>query len=159
MQANADDPVEQLVRRIYRIGLIQRELARHAAAELGSNGFIALAAVRAGGALRVSEVAQRLGVDLSVASRQVAALQSAGYLERHPDPQDGRASVVEVTEKGVDVLRESHRRMVAAFDGVLDDWTVEEITSLTDGLERLREDFRRANAATPEPQTESTPAP
>src|SRR5215213_4955901 len=58
--------VEDLVRSIYRLGLVQRSIARHALAELGSQGFTALAIVQRAGHARVSEVADQLSVDLSV---------------------------------------------------------------------------------------------
>ena len=83
---------EDLVIALYRLGLVQRSIARHALAELGSQGFTALAVIQRQGPVRVSEVAEQLSVDLSVASRQVAALVLAGYVEREPDPDDRRAS-------------------------------------------------------------------
>ena len=76
------DTVQQLVRQLYGLGLVQREIDRHALAQLGSQGFAALAIVGLHGPLRVSDVAARLHVDLSVASRQVAALDRAGHVTR-----------------------------------------------------------------------------
>ena len=140
--------VEDLVISLYRLGLVQREIARHALAELGTQGFTALAVIQVHGPLRVSEVAQRLGVDLSVASRQIASLAGEGYVERREDDRDRRAQMVAVTATGRRVLRESHRRMVAAFTRVLEGWSDEDVAALTGGLERLREDFARAAAAT-----------
>lgn len=137
------DSIELLVRRIYGIGLVQREIARHASQELGSNGFTTLAVVHAHGPLRIGDIAQRLGVDVSVASRQVTSLEKAGYLERRKDEDDGRAQVIATTDSGTTVLKDSHTRMVSEFEGVLDGWTQEEIATLTRGLERLREDFTR----------------
>ena len=137
------ETIELLVRRIYGIGMVQREIARQASQELGSNGFTTLAVVHAHGPLRISEVARRLGVDVSVASRQVTSLEKAGYLERQADEDDGRAQLIATTKEGHKVLRESHKRMVTEFEGVLDGWTEEEIAGLTGGLERLREDFAR----------------
>src|SRR4051812_25024861 len=92
--------VEDLVKALYRLGLVQREIARHALAELGSQGFVALGAIHVAGPARVSDVARRLRVDLSVASRQVAALTAAGYVRRQPDPEDRRAQLVSLTEAG-----------------------------------------------------------
>ena len=40
------------------------------------------------------------GVDVSVASRQLAVLERAGYVERRPDPRDGRASLLRLTAAG-----------------------------------------------------------
>jgi DNA-binding MarR family transcriptional regulator len=140
MNTNA---VEHLVRSLYRLGMVQRELARHALAELGSQGFVALGVIHLHGPVRVSDVAQTLNVALSVASRQVAALERAGYVQRDADPEDGRAHRVAATEAGRKVLEESHRRMVHAFSGALEDWTPDEIAVLSESLERLREDVHR----------------
>ena len=133
--------VEDLVKSLYRLGLVQRQIARHALAELGSQGFLALGIVFGHGPIRISEIAQRLAVDLSVASRQVAALTAAGYVRRQPDPEDRRAQLVSLTEAGERVLSESHRRMVDAFGTVLEDWSAEDVTSLSVALQRLRDDF------------------
>jgi DNA-binding MarR family transcriptional regulator len=140
-------PIESLVRQLYGLGMVRRDIERHALAELGTQGFTALAAIQVHGPLRVSEVAQRLGVDLSVASRQIASLAGEGYVERREDDRDRRAQMVATTAAGRRVLRESHRRMVAAFTRVLETWSDEDVDALTGGLERLRDDFARAAAA------------
>ena len=110
---------EDLVIALYRLGLVQRSIARHALAELGSQGFTALAVIHREGDARVSEVAEQLSVDLSVASRQVAALALAGYVDREPDPDDRRATRLRATELGRRVLADSHRRMVATATSAL----------------------------------------
>ena len=140
-------PIEALVRQLYGLGMVRRDIERHALAQLGTQGFTALAVIQVHGPLRVSEVAQRLGVDLSVASRQIASLAAEGYVERREDDRDRRAHMVAVTATGRRVLRESHRRMVAAFTRVLEDWSDADVSALTGGLERLREDFVRTAAA------------
>ena len=144
---------EELVIALYRLGLVQRSIARHALAELGSQGFTALAVVQRQGPVRVSEVADQLSVDLSVASRQVAALVGAGYVEREPDPDDRRATRLRTTEEGARVLSDSHRRMVATATRALSGWSEEEIAGLAAQLERLREDFASvASPTTHDPQ-------
>ncbi len=42
--------------------------------------------------IRISKVAEALGHDLSTISRRVTHLESHGFVERLPDPTDGRAS-------------------------------------------------------------------
>lgn len=137
-------PAEELVIALYRLGLVQRSMARDALAELGSQGFTALAVIHRCGPVRVSAVAEQLSVDLSVASRQAAALVLAGYVVREPDPDDGRATRLRATEAGTRVLRESHRHMVATATAALGGWDEREIASLAAQLERLREDFAAA---------------
>ena len=142
--------VEDLVISLYRLGLVQREIARHALAELGTQGFTALAIVHREGPVRISDVAGRLRIDLSVASRQVAALVAAGYAEREPDPDDRRSYRISATERGTQVLRESHRRMVEAFARPLAEWPEDDIVALAAGLDRLREDFADPAARNPQ---------
>jgi DNA-binding MarR family transcriptional regulator len=150
MTTAATTAVEDLVTSLYRLGVVQREIARHALAELGSQGFTALAVIHGSGPVRVSDVAERLRIDLSVASRQCAALVSAGYAERHADDADRRAYRLTATDEGTRVLRESHRRMVEAFARPLAGWPEEEIVALARRLDRLREDFAEPMADTVE---------
>jgi DNA-binding MarR family transcriptional regulator len=134
-------PIEALVRQLYGLGVVRREISRHALAELGSQGFTALATIAVHGPLRVSEVARHLAVDLSVASRQVAALAAEGHVRRSPDERDRRAQIVAITPAGQKVLRDSHGRMVEAFERVLSGWSDADVLALRGGLERLRDDF------------------
>src|SRR3954451_9961300 len=141
------ETIENLVRQLYGLGTVRREIGRHALAELGSQGFTALGVVHMHGPIRVSDVAQHLAVDLSVASRQTGALLGAGYLRKDPDPNDARATLLSTTEDGQRVLEESHRRMVHAFGRVLEGWSDEDIAALAGSLERLRDDFTNTAAS------------
>lgn len=140
-QTPAQRAIEALVRQLYGLGAVRRTIGRHATAELGTQGFTALAAVHLHGPLRVSDIAEHLGIDLSVASRQIAALAGQGYVERHADARDRRAQLVAMTDAGTRALTEAHRRMVEAFAAALGDWSAEDLDSLTHGLERLRSAF------------------
>lgn len=133
--------VEDLVKAVYGLGSVRRELSRHALAEIGTQGFTALAAVHLHGPIRVSDVAARLNVDRSVASRQLAALGNAGYVVSETDDEDGRALRLSTTDAGQRALEESHRRMVHVFSHTLADWTDDEIALLTHGVARLNADF------------------
>ena len=133
------EAVEQLVRSVYGLGIVQREISRHALAELGTQGFTALAVTQRFGPVRVSDIAERLRIDLSVASRQVRALMDAGYVERQADDEDRRAHRITVTERGAAVLQEAHRRIIAAFEAALADWDERDVALLADGMTRLRE--------------------
>ena len=141
-------PAEDLVIALYRLGLVRRAIERHALAELGSQGFTALAVIQRHGPVRVSDVAEQLSVTLPVASRQVAALVLAGYVERETDPDDGRAQRLRASESGTRALHDSHRRMVETATEALSGWSDAEIAALAAQLERLREDFAAVTAPT-----------
>nr|WP_225953966.1 MarR family transcriptional regulator [Kibdelosporangium phytohabitans] len=56
------------------------------------------------GPMRVGELAPRVPCSQPTATVAVAGLESAGYVRRVPDPADGRAIQVVVTDEGQDVL-------------------------------------------------------
>src|SRR3954453_2468516 len=138
--------VERLVKELYGLGVVRREIARHALAELGTQGFNALAVVHVYGPMRVSDAAQKLSVDLSVASRQVNALVKAGYLERESDPAEGRGSVVRPTSPGPQAPAGPHRPMGHASQAALGARRSAHVPPIPDGLPRLNADFADAPA-------------
>jgi DNA-binding MarR family transcriptional regulator len=85
-----------------------------------------LAHVAATGPVRLSALAADLCVDLSTASRQVAALETAGLLGRTPDPADRRASLIEATGTGTRVVADYRATWLAAMNELLADWTADE---------------------------------
>ncbi|WP_260753861.1 MarR family winged helix-turn-helix transcriptional regulator [Mycobacterium sp. SMC-8] len=56
---------------------------------------------------RVSDLAADLGVTKNAVGQLVTELESFGYVERAPDPVDGRAKIVRYTERGRGVLRDN----------------------------------------------------
>lgn len=149
-------PSEHLVRQLYSLSAVRRELVRAANREMASHGFAALVTLHRGQAARVSEIATALQIDLSVASRQIAALVSAGYVERKADPDDGRAQLLHLTDAGRAVIVQAHRHMVDLLDETLVDWDADKISALANGLEELITSFLEAPACTT-PSTTAEP--
>jgi DNA-binding MarR family transcriptional regulator len=135
--------IEGLVRAVYGLTALKRDLPRLAGFE-HPVGLVPLAVIKRCAPARVRDVAEALQVDVSVASRQVAALASAGYVRREPDADDRRAHRVSLTDAGEAALARAHERIVAVFATALHGWTDDDITSLTAALGRLREDYARA---------------
>ncbi|MFG1908186.1 MarR family winged helix-turn-helix transcriptional regulator [Kribbella sp. NPDC048928] len=52
------------------------------------------------GEQRGGEIAARLGVDASVVSRQLTALEADGLVSRRPDPADARVGLVSLSPRG-----------------------------------------------------------
>ena len=87
--------------------------------------------------VRLSEIADSVELDLSTLSRQVRYLVDAGLLAKVPDPADGRAALLSLTDRGAAVLAsvsEARRRVLAE---AIADWTDEERNALASGLLRL----------------------
>jgi DNA-binding MarR family transcriptional regulator len=78
---------------------IQQGVARRGFADVRpSHGFV-LARVSFGDAT-VADVAEHLGVTKQAASQLVEQLVQRGYATRSPDPQDGRARLLALTDRG-----------------------------------------------------------
>jgi DNA-binding MarR family transcriptional regulator len=75
------------------------------------------------GPLRASELADRACLDLSTVSRHLSALESEGYLDRTPDPDDGRAYLLAVTKSGQRLVREAREQRLAMLADAMKDWS------------------------------------
>jgi DNA-binding MarR family transcriptional regulator len=135
--------LEDLVREIYALGAVNRELQRRVMPEHPPACLQALAVIARTDAGRVSDVADRLRIDLSVASRQVAVLESSGWVTREPDPADGRARRLVASEAGLAVLGDARARMAGAYAHALAGWSEADLRSLQATLARVREDLAR----------------
>jgi DNA-binding MarR family transcriptional regulator len=105
--------------------------------------------VQAGGSLRVSALAEAMGLDTSTASRHVRQLEDAGYLARTGDPDDRRASRVRLTRRGRAALDQAMRARAAVLDRAIADWPDDDRATLTTLMTRLADSLDRL-AADPE---------
>lgn len=64
----------------------------------------ALRVLRRHGVMRLSELSDRLRIAPRSATEVVDALEARGLVRRMPDPGDRRATLVEVTEAGTEIL-------------------------------------------------------
>ena len=67
---------------------------------------------------RVTELAERAGMTKQAMGYLIAYLEEHGYVERAPDPRDGRAQVVRRTERGWAINRTARR----VVQEVQDEW-------------------------------------
>jgi DNA-binding MarR family transcriptional regulator len=118
--------------------------AAHAYGELPSFGLALLAPLEREGEQRTSALAARAGVDVSVASRQLAALERQGFVERHPDPRDGRAALFRLTPSGAAALDATRTLRAAWAAAALTEWDDGEARVLADLLDRLVADLGQA---------------
>jgi DNA-binding MarR family transcriptional regulator len=110
--------------------------------------YLLLLRLESDGPQRVAHLAAALGLDGSTVTRQLAALDANGWVERSPDPGDARATVVAATPAGLaamdDLRRYRTERVRALFAG----WTAEEQAQLGEVLGHLNEVLER-NALSP----------
>jgi DNA-binding MarR family transcriptional regulator len=83
---------------------LSRRLRRHEAAGLTPTQLAALATVEHSGPMRLGDLAAAEGIAPSTLTRLVAALEDSGYVRRHADPTDARASTLAITPRGHQML-------------------------------------------------------
>jgi len=110
-------PVGQLLGNLIR--LFRSELAARGEASAGVEGIRpahlqVFGSIKAGGS-RLTDLASSSGLSLSAMAELVDGLEQLGYLERRPDPSDGRAKLICLTERGWQAISEG-RRLIAEIE-------------------------------------------
>ena len=142
------DTRDRLTASIAQLVRTGRHLSTRAAAqlygELPSFGWALLLPLERDGAQRCSALAAQAGIDVSVASRQIAVLERAGHVERRPDPEDGRASLLSLTPAGAEAMAATRALRSDWALGALAGWDEEDARTLNDLLDRLVADLETA---------------
>ncbi len=133
--------------RIGRVGssvTAARQRAARAGVEVSAPGMGVLGVLDRGGPQRVSTIARRAGMLGPLVSRELRALEAAGYIARAPDGSDGRAVLVSITGKGSDAYRRLRAASVNSTAEALVGWRADELAQLARLLARMADDFSGA---------------
>lgn len=93
------------------------------------------------GECRQNELAADLCVSQSSLSRQISELVDVGYVLRTVDPDDKRASRIQVSPSGAEILRETTERRAERLRGMLADWSQDQALSAVTSLTQLNDTF------------------
>lgn len=74
------------------------------------------------GAQRLGALASAFGLDPSTITRQVQALEKANLVHRRPDDDDRRASILDLTDEGREVLEHTRSYRRERLDEILRGW-------------------------------------
>ncbi|MFC0002956.1 MarR family winged helix-turn-helix transcriptional regulator [Micromonospora siamensis] len=105
--------------------------------------YVILRHLDATGPQNVSALAARLNLDGSTVTRQVAALQRDGLIDRAPDPTDGRGTVISPTPAGLHRMAAVQAARVRLYGDMLADWDPADRDNLAEMLRRLNEALER----------------
>ncbi|MFE6649417.1 MarR family winged helix-turn-helix transcriptional regulator [Nocardioides sp. NPDC057772] len=142
--------VESLIRLEAEVGVLMRRAKRAMRIrgrmlhpDLPPGGYMLLTWVAEHGPLRASALVDGLGIDKGAVSRMVQTIVDLGLLERHPDPEDGRASLVSVTAEAREGLDRVARERRVRFSDRLADWSPDDIDRLSAMLSRYNDALER----------------
>jgi DNA-binding MarR family transcriptional regulator len=91
--------------------------------------------------VRATDLAEHVHLDGSTISRHLRALEEAGLLERTPDPDDRRASLLALTDEGRVGLDRAMAARTAMFASATDEWDDHDVADLVRLLHRLSDDL------------------
>ncbi|SKC75317.1 MarR family winged helix-turn-helix transcriptional regulator [Krasilnikoviella flava] len=127
----------ELLETLEDLARAQREAAMRVARDLDlpRAGLGALHLLTRCGRVQLSDVAAKLRVDMSVASRQVSALVDAGFVQRTVDDDDRRARYLALTDTGREFAEASFERIDDLVSEAFSDWSEQD---LADATSRIR---------------------
>jgi DNA-binding MarR family transcriptional regulator len=128
----AEDAVVQLVMAIGR-----RFRARIDGDTVDPSQAALLYALKCHGAMRLGDIAEAMQLDASTVSRHVQQLGDRGFIDRDPDPGDGRARIIALSEAGATSLKNSFERRRAFITGAVADWSDDDREQLRQQISRL----------------------
>jgi DNA-binding MarR family transcriptional regulator len=125
---SASKQIEQqmtvLLRRVQRIHLSTQ--VGEVALERSAYGIMCKLADE--GPQRLGALATAFGLDPSTITRQVQALEEIGLASRETDPADRRASILDLTPNGRDVLEHTREHRREVLRTALADWSEADLT-------------------------------
>ena len=142
--------IDRALHRITRIGRGRTAAALRASrsgVDLTRTGVAVLAALVQRGALRPTALAEHADAEPAIVTREMRVLTAQGFVRSEPDPSDGRARLIEITDRG----RAAFGRYRDAIDEIIAEtfskWSASELADLRQTLERVAEDFARPSAS------------
>ena len=150
---------EQFTRLVRSFTRMRQQFLAEAKHDVERSAAVVLRCLANEGPLRASSVAEKVDSDPSTVSRQVAVLVRDGLVERRADPDDGRASLLVLTDKAGEVLAEHDELRNRHFALMLADWSEADRRTFAALLERFTDDYvRTKNDWIPARPTTGTPA-
>jgi DNA-binding MarR family transcriptional regulator len=117
---------------------VDRLLAREVlGSALTRTQFSVLGALARNGEMRPADLAERDGLNPTMLSRVVGALEKNGWVRRSQHPDDGRAVLVEVTPAGRELYERLQQERSALIDDYLGGLTAEQSRTLVAALPLL----------------------
>ena len=116
---------------------VMRALRRHGDSSLTPSQVSALSTLEEFGAMRISAIATHESLGAPAATRFVASLEEIGLVLRMSDPDDKRASLIDLTERGRATLSELWRVRTLDITAMLERLSPQERASIEAALPAL----------------------
>jgi DNA-binding MarR family transcriptional regulator len=85
-------------------------------------GYLAMRMLEGAGPVSTNALARALHLDASTVTRQIAALQCQGFVDRRANPADGRSSTIALTSAGRQAMRAVEQERRRHIETLVADW-------------------------------------
>jgi DNA-binding MarR family transcriptional regulator len=96
---------------------------------------------------RLTGLAERAGLTKQAVGEAVAELERLGYVERVPDPDDGRAKIIKLTPSGLDACLTGRRVFAEIEREWAEEFGEDLVAGMREAAERIAQAEREAVAA------------
>lgn len=122
-----------------RARALSAEVAREVHPELEPAAYGLLIGMHDCPRSRPSDLADYFGIGKATISRQVKVLEQLGLIERRPDPDDGRAHLLVLTDEGRRRVETARTARQKRFHAMLATWPTEDVRMLGRMLARFND--------------------
>jgi len=129
-----------VVRRAHRL----RSVRVHSSCDKA--GLVLLGQLVEQGPMRLSDLATAVQLDPSTVSRQMRALSDGGFTQSLDDPDDKRARLLQVSDKGRAEIESVARELDGVLGRAVSGWPNRDVEMLTTLLARLADDLAADSA-------------
>lgn len=129
------------MRKMVRISCLHRMAFEKNISQMGihqSQHHLLMYIAKAGEINSQKEIADRFGITPAAVARSLKSLEAEGFIERTSVADDSRFNKIIITEKGNDIVRESHRMFKEIDESVFLDFSDEEIIKFNEYLDRIQ---------------------
>jgi DNA-binding MarR family transcriptional regulator len=139
--ANTGDAMSNLETELAVLGRTLEGMGRRSEIhrELDRSSYLISRTLSTDGAVSISGLATRLGLDATTVTRQVTTMEGSGLVARRPDPDDGRVRLVELTDLGARKMRQVQRARERRVRELTAAWSGDDLQQLAQLLGRLNE--------------------
>jgi len=135
-----DEAVDSIQRELTAVARRARATAARMHPDLSLVAFTILAHLEEQQGTRATDLAAHYLLDKSTVSRQVAALERLGYIERRVDPADHRVQVLHLAPHGIAILTNARANRRDTFHERLASWDPADLARFSEYLMRFNAD-------------------
>ena len=83
-------------------------------------------------------IAEKFGITAAAVARTLKSLEAEGFIERTNVEDDSRYKKIVITEKGNDIVRESHKMFKETDESIFENFSDEDIEIFNEYLDRMQ---------------------